>query len=135
MAAKEGWKSLFKGMSYPLLASGVQVIAFVPIFASAATDSVKQNAITFRAYSVAARWLSRSEEESEGTRSAPAKPQLSSEFFAGSCAGLTQCFVTIPMEVLKIRAQLQEKVYGSPGYVGPAAQLAGVLRHEGLAGS
>ena len=38
MTANEGWRSLFKGMSYPLLASGVQVILSASTCAPAVTD-------------------------------------------------------------------------------------------------
>jgi hypothetical protein len=61
-------------------------------------------------------------------------PLLSAEFLAGSFAGLAQCFLMIPIDVLKIRAQLQEKPPGATGYVAPADQLRSVLRHEGVAG-
>jgi hypothetical protein len=44
-------------------------------------------------------------------------------------------FITSPVELLKIRMQLQAPLPGTPGYLGPVPMLRHVLRHEGLAGA
>ncbi len=45
-----------------------------------------------------------------------------------------QTLVGAPVDLLKIRLQLQEAMPGGRGYVGPLALLRGVLRSEGPAG-
>jgi hypothetical protein len=40
----------------------------------------------------------------------------------------------VPVDLLKIRMQLQTAVRGAPGYIGPLALLGSVLRAEGLRG-
>jgi hypothetical protein len=42
--------------------------------------------------------------------------------------------VIVPVDLLKIRLQLQTALPGSPGYVGPLSLLGRVLRREGLRG-
>ena len=42
--------------------------------------------------------------------------------------------VVVPVDLLKIRLQLQMAVRGAPGYVGPLSLLANVVRTEGLRG-
>lgn len=49
-------------------------------------------------------------------------------------AGVVQSFVGAPVDLLKIRLQLQQAMPGSPGYVGPLALLRSILRSEGVAG-
>lgn len=112
MAVREGWRALFKGMSYPLLTSGVQ------------------NAITFCAYGMAARALSPRSESPEQQ----AELGMGATFLAGSFSGLAQCPLMIPIDVLKIRAQLQRHMPGSAAYRGPSALLLHILRSEGAAG-
>lgn len=42
--------------------------------------------------------------------------------------------VIVPVDLLKIRLQLQTAVRGAPGYVGPLSLLGSILRSDGLAG-
>ncbi|GIL90133.1 hypothetical protein Vretifemale_17806 [Volvox reticuliferus] len=55
-------------------------------------------------------------------------------FVAGSVSGFAQVFLWSPVELLKLRAQLQTATPGSPGYRNPAALAAQVLRQDGVAG-
>jgi solute carrier family 25 carnitine/acylcarnitine transporter 20/29 len=65
----------------------------------------------------------------------PGGPQpLRGVFLAGCFAGAVQTVVVTPVDLLKIRLQLQTAARGSPEYVGPAAQLRRVLVAEGLRG-
>lgn len=54
---------------------------------------------------------------------------------AGSFAGAVQTLVVTPVELLKIRLQLQTTVPGAAGYRGPLAMLRHVVRAEGLTGA
>lgn len=49
-------------------------------------------------------------------------------------AGLVQSLVITPVDLLKIRQQLQTALPGSAAYVGPLQLLRHVLRAEGLPG-
>ena len=49
-------------------------------------------------------------------------------------AGLVQSFIITPVDLLKIRQQLQTVLPGSPAYVGPLSLLQQVLRAEGIQG-
>ena len=53
---------------------------------------------------------------------------------AGAFAGLVQCAVSTPVDLLKIRQQLQRVRPGERGYVGPLPLLRNTWRAEGLAG-
>ena len=53
---------------------------------------------------------------------------------AGAFAGLVQCAVSTPVDLLKIRQQLQRVRPGERGYMGPLRQLHEVWRAEGVAG-
>ena len=53
---------------------------------------------------------------------------------AGTFAGLMQTAITTPTELLKIRLQLQTKLPGMPGYVGPLRLLRQVAQREGITG-
>lgn len=53
---------------------------------------------------------------------------------AGMAAGLVQSLIITPVDLLKIRQQLQIALPGSPTYVGPLQLLRQVLRAEGLPG-
>ncbi len=46
-----------------------------------------------------------------------------------------QCAVSTPVDLLKIRQQLQRVAAGAPGYVGPLHLLRATWRAEGLAGA
>ncbi|PSC73209.1 mitochondrial arginine transporter BAC2 [Micractinium conductrix] len=108
--ATEGVRSLFRGMGYPLGTSALQ------------------NAVVFQAYGAAARFLA----PGAGVE----RSQLSLEhiFWAGCFAGVVQTAVVVPVDLLKIRLQLQTALRGSPGYVGPLSLLARTLRTERLPG-
>jgi hypothetical protein len=49
--------------------------------------------------------------------------------------GAVQTFISSPVELLKIRLQLQRAKPGAPGYVGPLGMLRRVLKYEGVAGT
>ena len=53
---------------------------------------------------------------------------------AGALAGLVQCVVSTPVDLLKIRQQLQRVRPGERGYVGPLPLLRETWRAEGIAG-
>lgn len=53
---------------------------------------------------------------------------------AGAFAGLVQCAVSTPVDLLKIRQQLQRVRPGERGYVGPLLLLRDTWRAEGVAG-
>ncbi|GFR47867.1 hypothetical protein Agub_g9676, partial [Astrephomene gubernaculifera] len=53
---------------------------------------------------------------------------------AGGVAGFAQVFLWSPVELLKLRSQLQTATRGSPGYRNPAALAAQVVRTEGVVG-
>lgn len=52
----------------------------------------------------------------------------------GTFSGLMQTAITTPTELLKIRLQLQTKLPGMPGYVGPLRLLRQVAQREGITG-
>lgn len=52
----------------------------------------------------------------------------------GCFAGAVQTLVVTPVDLLKIRLQLQTALPGGPGYVGPLRLLRGILAREGLPG-
>ena len=53
---------------------------------------------------------------------------------AGMAAGVVQTFIVAPVELLKIRQQLQTAVAGEATYVGPVRLLRQILRAEGVRG-
>lgn len=53
---------------------------------------------------------------------------------AGMFAGAVQTAVSTPVDLLKIRQQLQRVPPGSPHYVGPLQLLRRILAREGLPG-
>ncbi|KAG2491913.1 hypothetical protein HYH03_009861 [Edaphochlamys debaryana] len=55
-------------------------------------------------------------------------------FLAGSVAGMAQVFLWSPVELLKLRAQLQTAPRGSPAYLNPAQLAVQVLRADGVRG-
>jgi hypothetical protein len=107
LAAAEGPRALFRGMSYPLYTTALQ------------------NAVTFQAQRAAER----------GLHAAGAAPGMASTCAAGMFAGAVQTFISSPVELLKIRLQLQRAHPGAPDYVGPLGMLRRVLRDEGAAGA
>jgi hypothetical protein len=48
--------------------------------------------------------------------------------------GGVQTLISCPVELLKIRLQLQQAMPGTPGYVGPWAMAGQVVAGEGVAG-
>ncbi|KAK9834891.1 hypothetical protein WJX81_006826 [Elliptochloris bilobata] len=105
----EGPGALFKGSFYPL------------------TTIALQNAVAFHAYGVACRHFAGGPD--------PTTPLTYPEVYAaGAFAGLVQCAVSTPVDLLKIRQQLQRVAAGAPGYVGPLRLLRDTWRCEGLAG-
>lgn len=55
-------------------------------------------------------------------------------YTAGMYAGLAQCFFMVPVELLKIRLQLQTAPPSSPRYMGALQMASHVVRHEGVLG-
>jgi solute carrier family 25 carnitine/acylcarnitine transporter 20/29 len=106
--AREGPAALFRGVTYPLA-----TISF-------------QNAIVFQAFGIASRHLMH---ECGGTGSPLTYPQT---FLSGMAAGVVQTFIVAPVELLKVRQQLQTAVAGDAGYVGPVWLLRQILRAEGV---
>ena len=54
---------------------------------------------------------------------------------AGMAAGLAQTLIITPVDLLKIRQQIQTSVPGTAGFVGPLQLLARILRQEGVTGA
>lgn len=59
---------------------------------------------------------------------------LSTHFLAGSVAGLVQSTVCSPMELIKTRLQLQDKLPTAVKYKGPLDCLKNIWHHEGFRG-
>ncbi|KAF6265536.1 mitochondrial carrier domain-containing protein [Scenedesmus sp. NREL 46B-D3] len=108
MARAEGVRGLFRGMSYPVYTTALQ------------------NAVTFQAQGVASRLLTGSADKSAACW------QVSC--LAGMFAGAVQTCISCPVELLKIRLQLQHALPGMPGYVGPWGMLRRVVAQEGVLG-
>lgn len=99
---REGTRALFKGMSSPLLSSSVC------------------NALCFHTYAATGRFLSGSD----------AGPRTYMQTFAAGCtAGAATTVLVTPIEVLKIRLQVQRG-----RAQGPLALAASILQTEGLRG-
>lgn len=98
----EGARALFKGMMSPLLANSAL------------------NAVTFSTWQEAQRFL----HFQEGS-----KAPLEKVFLAGAIAGVVQCSIGTPMELVRSRLQVHHHIGG--GYVECIRQL---YRSEGLAG-
>ena len=106
----EGVRALFRGLSYPLACA-----AFV-------------NALVFHSYGLSARhFAARSGQEVKNIG-------LNHVFWSGCIAGAAQTVVLTPVDVLKIRLQLQTAVPGAAGYVGPLAMLRRLLLSDGVRG-
>ncbi len=60
--------------------------------------------------------------------------RILSRWVAGMVAGLAQTLIITPVDLLKIRQQIQTSLPGTAGYVGPLQLLATVVRHEGVTG-
>ncbi|GAB4823294.1 hypothetical protein N2152v2_010340 [Parachlorella kessleri] len=109
--AREGKFSLFKGLAYPLYTASFQ------------------NAVVFHSYGTATRYTN-------GVAAIDSSTPLPYHqvFMAGSFAGAVQTAIQTPVDVLKIRLQLQRAVPGMPGYKSPLGMLQHVLATEGLTG-
>lgn len=108
----EGFPALFRGMSYPLCTAALQ------------------NAVCFHSYGSATRHIM----APHANLAQCAVPSLSQVFWAGCFAGLVQTFVVTPIDLLKIRLQLQTAVPGSPAYRGPLRTLQSTLQTDGFCG-
>eukprot|EP00929_Paragymnodinium_shiwhaense_P064355 TRINITY_DN32225_c0_g1_i2.p1 TRINITY_DN32225_c0_g1~~TRINITY_DN32225_c0_g1_i2.p1 ORF type:complete len:291 (+),score=37.41 TRINITY_DN32225_c0_g1_i2:65-937(+) len=105
LVKKEGVRALWKGMMSPLV-----------------TNSAL-NAITFSTWQEAQRWLSFEE--------GPKAP-LEKVFLAGGFAGVVQCSLATPMEL--VRSKLQVQYEGKRVYSGNIDCIRSLYRSEGLAG-
>lgn len=52
----------------------------------------------------------------------------------GMAAGVVQTFIVAPVELLKVRQQLQTAVAGDAAYIGSVRLLRQILRAEGVRG-
>jgi solute carrier family 25 (mitochondrial carnitine/acylcarnitine transporter), member 20/29 len=102
----EGPQALFRGTVYPL------------------STAALQNAVCFHSYGAACRQLA-----SATTDKIPLS--LENIFWAGCFAGGIQTAIVTPIDLLKIRLQLQTARPGSPGYIGPLSMLQRVVAREG----
>lgn len=118
MLRREGFTSLFRGMSYPMSTAAVQ------------------NAICFEAYEIMARYLGRylNLDSSSHTSQAfpPSALPISWVFWSGCFAGAVQTVIVTPIDLLKIRLQLQTVRPGSLEYVGPLRMLRLLVSTEGI---
>lgn len=101
VVSEGGLRSLFKGMTYPLATSAIQ------------------NAVCFHAYGVACRYLMNERNLENCSSPLPS----SGVFIAGCFAGALQTVVVTPVDLLKIKLQLQRATKGDPGYIGPFGML------------
>ncbi|KAK9810338.1 hypothetical protein WJX72_009024 [[Myrmecia] bisecta] len=108
---REGLTSLFKGAAYPV------------------TTIAVQSAVVFQTYGLSCRYLA----NRSGTP-ADQPVSLSKVYLAGMVAGTVQTAIITPVDLLKIRMQVQHAVPGSSNYVGSLKQLRNVLAMEGVTG-
>ncbi|XP_044586764.1 mitochondrial basic amino acids transporter isoform X2 [Cotesia glomerata] len=103
---KESIHGLYRGMSSPL--AGVAAL----------------NAIVFGVYAQAQKHIIKDPNN------------LTSHFFAGALAGLAQAPIICPLELAKMRLQLQENSVKSPKkiYSGPITCMIDILRQKGIRG-
>ncbi len=111
----EGVQALFRGTVYPL------------------STAALQNAVCFHSYGLACRQL----QQLSSAHSIPDSQPLSLEniFWAGCFAGAVQTVIVTPIDLLKIRLQLQTATPGSASYIGPWSMLQKVISREGGARS
>lgn len=110
---KEGPMALYRGVAYPFFTSALQ------------------NAMVFQTYGRACRLL-HGDERAPGQ--APRALPMLDVALGGAVSGLVQTSVCTPVELLKIRLQLQTKLPGEPGYVGSLRMLREIVRADGLRG-
>ncbi|GMH33585.1 hypothetical protein BSKO_01419 [Bryopsis sp. KO-2023] len=111
ISSSEGPKSVFKGMGYPLGSATLQA------------------AVTFWSFGTAMRFFHGDEYNFRD-----AHESYSSILMSGAFAGFAQSFVIAPVDVLKIRLQVQKAVPGDASYQGPIKMLANVIKNEGPRG-
>lgn len=112
MLRREGFTSLFRGTTYPMSTAAIQ------------------NAVCFEAYEVMARYLGRLGTSVDTGLTSPLP--LSWVFWSGCFAGAVQTAIVTPIDLLKIRLQLQTARPGSFAYVGPLSMLRFVISTEGI---
>ncbi|XP_057213997.1 solute carrier family 25 member 45 isoform X2 [Triplophysa rosa] len=101
----EGFGGFFKGMSFPVLSVALS------------------NAVSFGSYRNVLDYLTQSHRSIQ--------PPLTAVFTAGCFSGVTQLFVTAPIDLVKVR--LQNQTDGGK-YRGPVHCLAMILREDGPKG-
>ncbi|XP_056602117.1 solute carrier family 25 member 45 isoform X2 [Triplophysa dalaica] len=101
----EGFGGFFKGMTIPVLSIAVS------------------NAVSFGSYCNALDYLTQSHRSIQ--------PPLTAVFTAGCFSGVTQLFVTAPIDLVKVRLQNQTD---RGKYRGPVHCLTMILREDGLKG-
>ena len=110
----EGPQALFRGTVYPL------------------STAALQNAVCFHTYGAACRQLAANTSTIGKKHTNPAGwLSLENVFWAGCLAGGVQTAIVTPIDLLKIRLQLQTARPGSSGYIGPLSMLQRVLAKEG----
>jgi solute carrier family 25 carnitine/acylcarnitine transporter 20/29 len=118
IVTKEGFSSLFKGMSYPL------------------TSSMLQNAVVFHSYGTALRFFGHSNTNTIDPTlqtSPPQRQSLTHHIFTAGCfAGAIQTLVVTPIDLLKINLQLQTAIPSCPSYRGPIQMALDIFRQHGL---
>ncbi|XP_051749591.1 solute carrier family 25 member 45 isoform X1 [Ctenopharyngodon idella] len=107
---QEGVHGFFKGMSFPVLSVALS------------------NAVVFGSYSNALDYLDPSHRSSSDHSE---RSPLTAVFTAGCFSGLTQLFVTAPIDLVKVRLQSQTTGYK---YRGPTHCVAVILREDGVRG-
>ncbi|KAK9810339.1 hypothetical protein WJX72_009024 [[Myrmecia] bisecta] len=93
------------------------------------TTIAVQSAVVFQTYGLSCRYLA----NRSGTP-ADQPVSLSKVYLAGMVAGTVQTAIITPVDLLKIRMQVQHAVPGSSNYVGSLKQLRNVLAMEGVTG-
>lgn len=126
---KEGGRSLFRGMSFPLAASSLQHALLFQVYGST-LRLLQQSTPGYYTSSSTTTSTSTSSNAANST----AGPSLAHGFLAGSVAGFAQSLLGCPVEMLKIRMQLQTARPRTPEYMSAAHVLRGVLAKEGVRG-
>ncbi|CAK0784468.1 hypothetical protein CVIRNUC_007672 [Coccomyxa viridis] len=109
LVATEGVRSLFKGTAYPLLTITLQ------------------SAVVFQSFGIACRVI-------DGRQPGQGVLPYEQVCMAGMFSGAVQTLISTPVDLLKIRQQLQSAQPGSASYIGPLQLLRSILRAEGLPG-
>ncbi|WVZ72897.1 hypothetical protein U9M48_021285 [Paspalum notatum var. saurae] len=115
----EGPAALYRGMAAPLAS-----VAF-------------QNAMVFQVYAILSRSLDAEERSTTAATPVPAPPSYTSVALAGVGTGALQTLILSPVELVKIRLQLEAAGHKRrrPGdHRGPVDMARDILRREGLRG-